>query len=248
MDGSAEGIGLLAGDEGREASTLAYRGAVVEDALALVARAAPRPSTSSMRHSKATPRCRRSPARAKPLSRLWGPPAAGGQYVCHVAVAPNGSALIASCYGDGRVGAVRSGCGRSHRRPEAGCRGGASRGPVRRRRPPMLPAATPPGDGSSRRSIRTGSAVTASRTRTPATFLPRRPCRDHRPRVSTSCGSGGRAAAGSPWTTTVVLPLGTGPRHMVLHPRRGTCTWSPSTRAKCSRSRRRRMAPGASCR
>lgn len=30
MDGSADGIGLLAGDEGREASTLAYRGAVVE--------------------------------------------------------------------------------------------------------------------------------------------------------------------------------------------------------------------------
>lgn len=30
MEGSAEGIGVLAGDEGREATTLAYRGPVTQ--------------------------------------------------------------------------------------------------------------------------------------------------------------------------------------------------------------------------
>src|SRR5690606_19342949 len=32
-----------------------------------------------------------------------GEPIEAGRYVCHVAVAPRGGYLIASCYGDGRV-------------------------------------------------------------------------------------------------------------------------------------------------
>ncbi|MFE7651279.1 lactonase family protein, partial [Streptomyces phaeoluteigriseus] len=102
MDGSAEGIGVLAGDEGREASTLAYRGAVT---------ATPSPSWlaqhpgldvvyAALEGDAAVQAFARTGDTA--LAPL-GDPVATGDGVCHVAVSPNGQTLIASCYGDGRV-------------------------------------------------------------------------------------------------------------------------------------------------
>ena len=102
MDGDATGIGLLEGDEGREPLTLAHRGAVAE---------APSPSWlarhpsldvvyAALEGDGAVRAFRRSGERSlTPVGR----PVEAGAFVCHLAVAPNGAYLIASCYGDGRI-------------------------------------------------------------------------------------------------------------------------------------------------
>ncbi|MGV2902346.1 lactonase family protein, partial [Microbacterium sp. AGC62] len=146
MDGQAEGIGLLAGDEGREASTLAYRGAVTET---------PSPSWLAQHPSlDVVYAALEGDAAVQAFVRTGegvlaplGAPAAVGQYVCHVAVAPNGSALVASCYGDGRV--VRFDLDEEGRilppKPDAAAalRAALFGDDV----DPDAPAATPPGDG-----------------------------------------------------------------------------------------------------
>ena len=101
MEGAAEGIGLLAGDEGAP-TALSYRGAVTET---------PSPSWlaqhptldvvyAALEGDAAVQAFARTGATA--LTPL-GDPVEAGLYVCHVAVARSGSYLIASCYGDGRV-------------------------------------------------------------------------------------------------------------------------------------------------
>ncbi|EYT60751.1 beta-propeller fold lactonase family protein [Microbacterium sp. UCD-TDU] len=214
MDGSAEGIGLLAGDEGREASTLAYRGSVVET---------PSPSWLAQHptldvvyaalegDSAVQAFSRAGEAALTPL----GPPAAVGQYVCHVAVAPNGSALIASCYGDGRV--VRFDLDADGRivapKPDAAA---ALRAALFGDADPDAPAATPPGDGVAAVDPYGVGGDRVSHAHA-ATFLP-----DGRV-ATTDLGFDlvrfwRQSGSGLTLDHEVVLPLGTGPRHMVLHP------------------------------
>lgn len=102
MGGDATGIGVLEGDDGREPTTLAYRGAVTDTASpSWLAR---HPSLdivyAALEGDGAVQAFERTGERA--LSPLGGPVEVG-QYVCHLAVAPSGQYLIASCYGDGRV-------------------------------------------------------------------------------------------------------------------------------------------------
>ncbi|KDA05192.1 3-carboxymuconate cyclase [Microbacterium sp. CH12i] len=102
MDGDATGIGLLEGDEGREPLTLAYRGAVTSTASP--SWLAQHPSLeviyAALEGAGTVQAFRRTEERA--LSPI-GRPVEVGQSVCHLAVAPTGAYLIASCYGDGRV-------------------------------------------------------------------------------------------------------------------------------------------------
>ncbi|NIG66685.1 beta-propeller fold lactonase family protein [Microbacterium sp. Be9] len=214
MDGSADGIGLLAGDEGREASTLAYRGAVVET---------PSPSWLAQHptldvvyaalegDSAVQAFSRAGEAALAPL----GAPAPVGQYVCHVAVAPNGSALIASCYGDGRV--VRFDLDAEGRivppKPDAAA---ALRAALFGDADPDAAAATPPGDGVAAIDPYGVGGDRVSHAHA-AVFLP-----DGRV-ATTDLGFDlvrfwRQSGSGLVLDHEVVLPLGTGPRHMVLHP------------------------------
>ncbi|WP_447947596.1 lactonase family protein [Microbacterium maritypicum] len=214
MDGSADGIGLLAGDEGREASTLAYRGTVVET---------PSPSWLAQHpsldvvyaalegDSAVQAFSRAGEAALTPL----GPPAPVGQYVCHVAVAPNGSALIASCYGDGRV--VRFDLDAEGRivppKPDAAA---ALRAALFGDADPDAPAAIPPGDGVAAIDPYGVGGDRVSHAHA-AVFLP-----DGRV-ATTDLGFDlvrfwRQSGSGLVLDHEVVLPLGTGPRHMVLHP------------------------------
>lgn len=102
MDGDAGGIGLLEGDEGREPATLAYRGVVA--AAASPSWLAAHPSLDvvyAALEGSGTVQAfvRNGPSTLAPL----GDPVEAGSGVCHVAVAPSGGYLVASCYGDGRV-------------------------------------------------------------------------------------------------------------------------------------------------
>lgn len=102
MGGDAAGIGLLEGDEGREPATLAYRGAVTQSASP--SWLAQHPSADvvyAALEGDGTVQAfvRTGQSTLAPLGR----PVAAGDSVCHLAVAPSGSYLIASCYGDGRV-------------------------------------------------------------------------------------------------------------------------------------------------
>ena len=214
MDGSADGIGLLAGDEGREANTLAYRGVVSE---------APSPSWlaqhptldvvyAALEGDSAVQAFSRS---GESVLAPLGAPVAVGQYVCHIAVAPNGSALIASCYGDGRV--VRFDLDAEGRiQPPKADAAAALRAALFGDADPDAPAATPPGDGVAAVDP---YAVGGDRTSHAhaAVFLP-----DGRV-ATTDLGFDlvrfwRQSGSGLTLDHEVVLPLGTGPRHMVLHP------------------------------
>lgn len=102
MGGDATGIGLLEGDQGREPVSLAYRGAVTEtESPSWLAR---HPSLdvvyAALEGDGAVQAfARTGQSTLAPLGR----PVTAGDSVCHVAIAPSGAYLIASCYGDGRV-------------------------------------------------------------------------------------------------------------------------------------------------
>ncbi|GAB3631772.1 hypothetical protein GCM10027421_11250 [Microbacterium shaanxiense] len=102
MGGSASGVGLLAGDEGREQTTLAYRGAVTQ--MPSPSWLAQHPSADVVYAAAEGQGTVQAFARTgeHALSPI-GRPVDAGDSVCHVAVAPSGAYLIASCYGDGRV-------------------------------------------------------------------------------------------------------------------------------------------------
>ncbi|TCJ22997.1 3-carboxymuconate cyclase [Microbacterium sp. PI-1] len=234
MDGSADGIGLLAGDAGREATTLAYRGVVAE---------APSPSWLAQHptldvvyaalegDSAVQAFVRTGDGALSPM----GAPAAVGQYVCHVAVAADGSALVASCYGDGRV--VRLGLDADGRivpaRPDAAAelraalfgddtdpadtpdvgRPSAFR-PTSGVSAPGVPST--PGDGVAAVDPYGVGGDRVSHAHA-AVFLP-----DGRI-ATTDLGFDlvrfwRQVGSGLVLDHEVVLPLGTGPRHMVLHP------------------------------
>ncbi|WP_431807727.1 lactonase family protein [Microbacterium paraoxydans] len=213
MEGSAEGIGVLAGDEGREASTLAYRGAVTQT---------PSPSWlaqhptldvvyAALEGDAAVQAFVRTGDTA--LTPL-GAPVAAGDGVCHVAVSPDGQSLIASCYGDGRV--VRYGLAADGRIvPAKEDAAAALRAALFGEGDPEAAPATPPGDGVAAADPY-GGPDRASHAHS-AAFLP-----DGRI-VTTDLGFDlvrfWRArGSGLELDQEVVLPQGTGPRHMVVHP------------------------------
>lgn len=102
MGGAADGIGLLAGDEGRAPTTLAYRGAVA--AALSPSWLAQHPTLDVVYAALEGAGTVQAFARSgeSTLAPL-GEPVEAGEAVCHLAVAPDGRSLIASCYGDGRV-------------------------------------------------------------------------------------------------------------------------------------------------
>jgi len=102
MDGDAEGIGFLAVEEGRGASTLAYRGLAAR--VASPSWLAQHPTLdvvyAALEGAGAVQAFARTGERTlRPLA----PPIPTGDSVCHLAVSPDGRLLLASCYGDGQV-------------------------------------------------------------------------------------------------------------------------------------------------
>ncbi|WP_341940694.1 beta-propeller fold lactonase family protein [Microbacterium sp. LWH10-1.2] len=210
MEGIADGIGLLAGDEGAETS-LSYRGAVTST---------PSPSWlaqhptldvvyAALEGDAAVQAFARSGESA--LTPL-GEPVEAGQYVCHVAVAPNGSSLIASCYGDGRV--VRIGLDAAGRLiPDAANKAAELRAALLGE--PAGEAGAPAGTAAAA-SDPYGDEGRESHAHA-AAFLP-----DGRI-ATTDLGFDlvriwRQTAGGLALDHEVVLPKGTGPRHMVVHP------------------------------
>ncbi|MFT4259683.1 lactonase family protein [Microbacterium sp.] len=222
MDGTATGIGLLAGDEGAP-TALSYRGAVTETAspswlaqhptldvvyAALEADAAVQAFARTGEHALV------------PL----GAPVAVGDAVCHLAVSPRGGFLIASCYGDGRV--VRIGIDGEGRLVPAKADAAAA----------LRAALFADDDGSSASGTAGTDAGRGAGDGAPATdpyaadgddrvshahsavFLP-----DGR-LATTDLGFDlvriwrASASGGLVRDHEIALPQGTGPRHMVMHP------------------------------
>ncbi|WP_439591224.1 lactonase family protein [Microbacterium sp.] len=165
-----------------------------------------------------------------------GEPVAAGEATCHVAVAPDGASLVASCWGDGRV--VRMSLDAAGR-PSAPVAATVAVDPY---------GSTAPGSGSTlARSgdIDLAAAARALRDAAGDEFAHLVPDHDHAPEAEASdsrpsraheavflpggliattdmgldlvrlwrAGADGLAPAGE-----VVLPRGSGPRHMVWHP------------------------------
>jgi len=241
MGGAADGIGVLAVDEGHGPTTLAYRGAV-----------APAPSPSwlaqhptldvvyaALEGSGEVAAFVRTGERAlRPLGR----PVAAGQSVCHLAVSPDGRFLVASCYGDGRV--VRIGLGAD------GALVPDARDKAAELRAALLGGSDGPAEAGDRDAEqREGAEASEDRTDPmaavdPHAADPNRLDPNGDPRVSHAHAAAflpdGRiattdlgydlvriwrastgSATGSGGLTLdheVVLPRGSGPRHMVVHP------------------------------
>ncbi len=234
MDGTADGIGLLAGGESAP-TALEYRGAVTKT---------PSPSWLAQHPTlDVVYAALEGDAAVQAFARTGesslaplGEPVEAGQYVCHVAVAPSGASLIASCYGDGRV--VRIGIDSSGRLiPDARNRAAELRAALLGEPGPETGAPAGTGAAASDPYASTGSATQGSGSATQgsgsatqgssaeervshahaAAFLP-----DGRI-ATTDLGFDlvriwRPSGAGLALDHEVVLPRGTGPRHMVVHP------------------------------
>ncbi len=131
--GRAEGIGLLAGDEGREAkhARLPRCPSWRRTSPSWLAQH-PSLDVRPTRRSKATQRLQAFVRTVKGCSLRWAPPRRSGQYVCHVAVAPErlgagrqlATATAAWCGSTSRSGGGAS-CTRAR------CRRSSPIGPVR---------------------------------------------------------------------------------------------------------------------
>ncbi|MGB3730504.1 lactonase family protein [Microbacterium sp.] len=243
MEGDAEGIGFLAVDDGRGASTLAYRGVAAR--VASPSWLAQHPTLDVVYAAlegaaQVQAFARSGEATLRPL----GPALAAGEAVCHVGVSPSGRMLIASCYGDGQV--IRYGIAADGSltapvpdkaaalraalfgEPDAGGSPhtlGADTpdvGPIGAGRPssgvsaPELSSArdpypTPAGDEP--RVSHAHSAVFLPDGRIATTDLGFDLVRIWRPSAGSGTQNGGLTI-----DHEVVLPRGTGPRHMVMHP------------------------------
>ncbi|MFJ4254027.1 lactonase family protein [Microbacterium sp. NPDC090003] len=213
MDGSAEGIGYLAGDDGREATTLGYRDlAATASSPSWLAK---HPSLdvvyAALEHDGAVQAFVRSGEGS--LSPLGGPVPAG-EAVCHLAVSRDGSTLIASCYGDGRV--VRFGLASDGRIVPAKADAAAAlraalfgddEDPDAVREEPGVGAAASDPYGLPDRASHAHSAAFLPDGRIVTCDLGFDLVRFWRP-----SGTGLRL------DHEVILPLGVGPRHMVVHP------------------------------
>lgn len=215
MEGSADGIGLLAGDADRQTS-LSYRGAVTQT---------PSPSWlaqhplldvvyAALEGDAAVQAFARSgESSLQPL----GAPVEAGDGVCHAAVSPRGDFLVASCYGDGRV--VRIGIDPQGRLiPDAVNKAAELRAALLGE---PLEAAAPAGVAASASDPYAGSRAAGGDERVShahaAAFLP-----DGRI-ATTDLGFDlvriwRQGANGLILDHEVALPMGTGPRHMVVHP------------------------------
>lgn len=219
MEGRAEGIGLLAGDAGREANSLSYRGPVTATPSPSWLAAHPRLDVvyAALEGDAAVQAFARSGEQTLvPL----GEPVAAGDSVCHLAVARDGASLIASCYGDGKV--VRIGLDADGRLVPAagdkvakaaalraalfgddGAQPHAGAAPI----PEGVGApASDPYDGGDRASHAHAAAFLPD-GRIATTDLGFDLVRIWRP-----------SGVGLRLDHEVVLPKGTGPRHMVMHP------------------------------
>ncbi|WP_417555766.1 lactonase family protein [Microbacterium sp.] len=237
MEGDAEGIGFLAVDEGRGASTLAYRGVAARVASPSWLAQHPRLDVvyAALEGAAQVQAFTRSgEATLRPL----GPALPAGEAVCHVAVSPDGRMLIASCYGDGRVirygisadgsltapvpdkaAALRAALFGEPDAETGRCIPGADTpdvGPIRGKRPSpgvSAPDVEPARDpyptpaGEEPRVSHAHSAVFLSDGRIATTDLGFDLVRIWRP-----------SGTGLTIDHEVVLPRGTGPRHMVMHP------------------------------
>lgn len=215
LEGDAEGIGILAVDDGHGASSLRFRG---------VAAPASSPSwlaqhpTLDVVYAALEGEGRvQALARSGEMSlRAIGPALAAGDAVCHLAVSPDGRVLVASCYGDGRV--VRYGIAEDGRLIEpAADRAAALRAALFG----AVPDAREVGgaaDAQSTEDAQNGNAAAGrvSRARS-AVFLPDG-------RIATADLGLDLVRFWRPSGTglavdhDVELPRGTGPRHMVVHP------------------------------
>jgi 6-phosphogluconolactonase (cycloisomerase 2 family) len=207
MEGDAEGIGHLAADGGP--STLTYRG--VAAPVASPSWLARHPSLDVVYAALEGAGAVQAFARSGEASlRPLGPPLAAGEAVCHVAVSPDGRMLVASCYGDGRV--IRYGIGDDGN---------------------LVPAA--PDKAAALRAALFGIEHEDAETDAAAASDPYPTPAGEEPRVSHAHEAvflpDGRIATTDLgfdlvriWRRDlnldheVVLPRGTGPRHMVLHP------------------------------
>ncbi len=231
MEGDAAGIGVLRGDEGREPTTLAYRGAAAQTSSpSWLAR---HPSLDVVYAALEGAGTVQAFARAGEDALVpLGDAVPAGDTVCHIAVAPSGAYLIASCYGDGRV--TRIGLDAAGRPvPDAVDKAAALRAalfagdtsgadtPDVGRNPAAGPASgvSAPGGGTPARDPHTSAGASEPRVSRAhaAAFLP-----DGRI-ATTDLGFDlvriWRAGATSIGLDhEVVLPKGVGPRHMVVHP------------------------------
>ncbi|MEV7632838.1 beta-propeller fold lactonase family protein [Microbacterium sp. NPDC089318] len=215
MDGDAEGIGLLSVDDGGGPSTLRHRG--VAAAVASPSWLTAHPTLDVVYAALEGAGAVQAFARAGEANlRPLGEPLRAGDGVCHLTVSPGGRMLIASCYGDGRVvrfgiaadgGLVPAGVDKAAALraalfgdPDAGD-DDTDADPQRARDPHAVPA------GEEPRASHAHAAVFLPDGRIATTDLGFDLVRIWR--VS------GQTLA---LDHEVVLPRGTGPRHMVLHP------------------------------
>lgn len=213
MDGAADGIGVLSGDTGREPTTLAYRGTAVQAlSPSWLAQHPTLDIVYAALEGEGTVQAfaRSGESTLTPL----GEPVVAGEAVCHIAVAPDGGSLIASCYGDGRVVRVRldaSGVPVQDGAHKAAAIRAALFGE------PDQAASAPVGTGAAASdpyALETEPRISHAHA---AQFLP-----DGRI-ATTDLGFDlvriwRPTVEGLTLDHEVVLPRGTGPRHMVMHP------------------------------
>ncbi|WP_309127226.1 beta-propeller fold lactonase family protein [Microbacterium sp.] len=213
MEGHADGIGFLSADAGRGPSSLAHRGLAVRAASPswLVNHPTLDVVYAALEGEGVVQAFARS---GEETLRPLAPPVAAGESVCHVAVSADGRMLIASCYGDGKV--LRFGLDGAGRLMEPaadkaaalraalfGDAGDAAREPASAdRRTASDPYPTPAGEEA--RASHAHSAVFLPDGRIATTDLGFDLVRIWRRDATLD--------------HEVVLPRGTGPRHMVLHP------------------------------
>jgi len=213
MDGSADGIGLLAGDAGRESSTLGYRGAAAQAlSPSWLAQHPTLDIVYAALEGSGTVQAfaRTGESTLAPL----GNPVEAGEAVCHIAVAPGGRSLIASCFGDGRV--VRIGLDAAGV-PVVDAAHKAAELRAALFGEPEQAATAPVGTGAAASdpySLESEPRISHAHA---AQFLP-----DGRI-ATTDLGFDlvriwRSAVEGLVLDHEVVLPRGTGPRHMVMHP------------------------------
>ncbi|WP_194410136.1 lactonase family protein [Microbacterium cremeum] len=111
MDGNASGIGMLlagAADDASAGGALAFTGEVV--AADSPSWLAPHPGSPSLSKGDVVYAALEQRQAVQAFRRTGestfvplGDPVPAGEAVCHVAVAPDGRSLVASCWGDGRV-------------------------------------------------------------------------------------------------------------------------------------------------
>lgn len=212
MEGDADGVGFLSVDEGRGPSTLTYRGTAAPTASPSWLAAHPTLDVvyaALEGEGTVAAYARAGEATLHPL----GPVLPAGAAVCHLAVSPDGRFLIASSYGDGKV--TRIALGPDGRLVAGGIdKAAALRAALFGEQEPDAgddphaasdPYPTPLGEDP--RISHAHAAVFLPDGRIATTDLGFDLVRIWRP-----------GASGLTLDHEVVLPRGTGPRHLVMHP------------------------------